>query len=143
MVVSVVAFVPVHASLAKVFAAVGPVVRSGSVCSRWAMGVTPSSVHHTASQELQSRIGEKRHLQHSARAYRALRLHCTPPSPKNGYSQSVQRGRGNKIRPHLQDALLLYYHDVSSGPRPRAHRYMLTHRVAATRLPSGPRIALH
>ena len=39
------------------------------------------------SHWVRSQIKETRHLQHSARAYHALRPHHTQPSPKNCYSQ--------------------------------------------------------
>ena len=65
------------ASLAEVFAAAGPIVRSGSVLESLGNGRRTQQRPRTASQNRRSGVGETRHLQRSARAYHALRPHCT------------------------------------------------------------------
>ena len=78
-----------------------------------------------------------------ARAYHALEAHQSQPLPKNAFTrQKCTKGKGAMQRPHPK-ASTIYNDDVSSGPRPQAHWYMLTHRAASMRLPNGPRIALH
>ena len=105
---------------------------------RWAMGVAPSSVYHTAPQYRRSRVGETRHR--PAHAYHALDSQCAHLHPRTLLQAKGGEGR---MSPTLPRTSTIYNDDVSSGPRLRAHWYMLTHHAAATRLPTGPRIALH
>ena len=59
----------------------------------WAMGVAPSSVHHTVAGHTESGRGDETPL--SARAYHALRVHCSQPSPKNGVTlEECTKGKG-------------------------------------------------
>ena len=118
--------------------AAGPVARSGSVLS--SLG---NALSHAATPAHGHRIlgdGSGRRDTPAARAYHTLRSHYTTPSPKN--TRYKPEGEGT-MSPTLPRTSTIYNDDVSSGPRPRAHWYMLTHRAAATRLPTGPRIALH
>ena len=124
MVAGVVAF-PRVASLAEVLAAAGPVVRSGSVVVRWAMGVAPSSVRAHVS----AIVGEGSKRQNTVQHARTTHWTHTVATftQECCYSQrSVQLGRGNATTTPWTSTI--YYDDVSSGPRPKAHWYMLTHR---------------
>ena len=125
-----------RASLAEVLAAASPVVRSGSVWSSLGNGRrTQQRLPHSIAR-IRSRIKETRHLQHSARPYHALSPHCSQPSPKNVYySKEITVGEGATKSNHPSDVLLLYYDDVSCGPRPRAHWYMLIHRCCSDTAP--------
>ena len=102
---------------------------------RWAMGVAPSSVYHTVSQGPESDRGDETPAALSTRVPRTEAALNTTFTQERLQPEGVQWGRGNEIRPHLQDALLLYYDDVSSGPRPKAHWYMLTHECCSDTAP--------
>ena len=125
----------------KPLIAAGPVAyQYGSVRCSWAI-FSRAATTHSVTECKETGRGDETPL--PARAYHALRVHKSQPSPKNAFtSQECTKGKG-RMRQPPQDALLLYYDDVSSSPRPQAHWYMLTHRATATRLPDGPRIALH
>ena len=87
----------------------------------------------TWSQETELDRGDETPL--SACAYHTLRAHCSQPSPKNAVTiKGEYKGEG-AMQPHPSDVLLLYYDDVSSGPRPRAHWYMLTDQCCSDTAP--------
>ena len=120
-------------------------------CSRWAMSwraATSSTQRHKIAR---SRIEETRHLQRSARAYHALRPHCTPAFTQECLLyEGVYNGERAMHQPPPW-TYTIYHDDVSSGPRPKAHWYMLTHRCCSDTAPywtphraaqsSGPTIA--
>ena len=88
-------------------------------------------------------VGSGRRDTLATRAYHALRLHCSHLHPRTRYKPKEGTIReGAMQQPPLRTSTI-YYDDVSSSPCPRAHWYMLTHRAAATRLPTRPRITLH
>ena len=121
----------VRTSIAEVLATAGPVVRSGSVLvvvGQWASHPAASATQRLRYRR--SRVGETRHR--PARTQHALDLHCTQPSPKNCYKP--KEGEGT-MSPTLPRTSTIYNDDVSSGPRPKAHWYMLTHRAAARHVP--------
>ena len=93
------------------------------------------------SQDTKRRVEETRHHSQHARTTHWKYTSHSFTQRMLSTRRSVQRERG-KARPHPK-ASNIYNDDVSSGPRPQAHWYMLTHRAAAMRLPNGPRIALH
>ena len=89
----------------------------------------------TASQNRRSWIEETRHLQRSARAYHALRPHCTQAFTQESLQPNgVYNGERAKQRPPPW-TYTIYYDDVSSGPRPKAHWYMVTHRCCSDTAP--------
>ena len=123
----------------KSLAAAGPVAcRCGSVYGRWAI-FSRIATSHSVTGYVESGRGDETPLPACMHwEYTGANLHPRMLlQNEGGYN-----GEGAMQRPHPK-APTIYYDDVSSGPRPRAHWYMLTHRAAAMRLPTGPRIALH
>ena len=121
--------------------AAGPVACSGSVSFRLGNAYRTQQHPHTVAGT--DGDGSGRRDTPSARAYHALRSHRGHLHPRMSITPKERTtGEGAMQRPPL-GRTTIYYDDVSSGPRPRAHWYMLTHRAATTRLPTGPRIALH
>ena len=123
----------VHASLAEVLAAAGPVVRSGSVGSRWAMGVAPSSVRTRSQNSSEMGRGDETPL--PARAYHALGALHTSLHPRMLLHAKGEYNRGEGNATTTPWTSTIYYADVSSGPRPKAHWYMLTHQCCSDTAP--------
>ena len=114
------------ASRAEVLAAAGPVVRSGSVVDRLGNGLRTQQRPHTVAGNV--RVGSGRQDTSPS-----TRVPCTRSTLEPTFTQEYRlqpegyKGEGATKSNHPSDVLLLYYDDVSSGPCPRAHWYMLTH----------------
>ena len=90
-------------------------------CRRWAMS---NYARQRPPQRHRVRVGvkETRHT----RSTHWLRTKATLPSPRmHSTKESVQLEKEESFTP--QGRHTIYYDDVSSGPRSKAHWYMLTH----------------
>ena len=108
----------------KSCAAAGPVARCGSMLSVVGQCLYAQHRSHTVIGYVESDRGDK-----TPRSMRVPRAAFTlePPSPKNTLQPNgVYNGEGAMQQPPPWTSTI-YYDDVSSGPRPKAHWYMLTH----------------
>ena len=112
-------------------------------CSRFALG----NVLH-AQRRMSTRpqgTGESHRRRNTAHSTRVARTGSSLArvATREKLLQNVRAQLHERRESHTLWTLNIYYDDVSSGPRPQAHWYMLTHRAVPTQLLVGPRIALH
>ena len=102
------------------------------VVGRWAMSIRAASLSH-GHRYRRRRVGETRHPP-STRVPRTGGTREPTFTQERYYKPGVYNwGRGNAITTPWTSTI--YYDDVSSGARPKAHWYMLTHRCYSDTAP--------
>ena len=124
----------------NLFVAIGPTAQYESVVMIIVGRCIHSHRNKSHTVRIEVRASEARHQN----THRARETHAK--TMLSLLEKSVTRRVGASGREKtftLQGRSHIYYDDVSNGPRPRAHWYMLTHQCCNDTVPSRTRIALH
>ena len=126
-------FSHVRAHSQNLFVAIGPAAQYGSVVMMIVGRCIYSHNNKSHTVRIEVRASEARHQ--NTHRVRETRAKTTLPLLEKSVTRKVGAS-GREKAFTLQGRSHIYYDDVSSDPRPRAHWYMLTHQCCDDAVPS-------